>query len=104
MLRSGRFQVWRSILESQSVIKEGCRRRIGDGMDTRVWQVPWLPYTNNGYLITLILDELKYMTVRDLMNDNHSNWDVDVLQDLCTDRDKELIQQIPIPITPKLDT
>lgn len=44
------------------------------------------------------------MTVKGLMNDNHSNWDVDILQDLCNDRDKKLIQQIPLPIVPKLDT
>lgn len=29
--------VWRSILESQAVVRQGCRRRIGDGKDTRVW-------------------------------------------------------------------
>lgn len=32
--------VWRSILEAQYVIKQGSRKRFGDGADTRVWEVP----------------------------------------------------------------
>lgn len=39
----------RSILESQTIVKQGSRRRIGNGEDTEVWSVPWLPCVHNGY-------------------------------------------------------
>lgn len=50
--------VWRSILESQDFIRQGCRRIIGDGKSTKIWQVPWLPCTVNGLLTTDMLVEL----------------------------------------------
>lgn len=30
--------IWRSILEAQTVMKQGCRKRIGNGEDTKVWK------------------------------------------------------------------
>ncbi|XP_074377352.1 putative mitochondrial protein AtMg00310 [Apium graveolens] len=51
-LGSNPSYVWRSILQPQHVIKQGCRRRIGDGEDTNIWKVPWLPCLQNGYLTT----------------------------------------------------
>lgn len=32
--------VWRSIIEAQDAVRQGCRRRIGDGQCTKVWHVP----------------------------------------------------------------
>lgn len=46
--------MWRSILESQEILKQGIRRRIGDGEDTDVWKVPWLPCVENGYITTIM--------------------------------------------------
>lgn len=44
--------VWRSIMEAREEVKQGCRRRIGDGKSTQVWEIPWLPCSSNGYLTT----------------------------------------------------
>lgn len=60
--------VWRSIFASQAVIKQGCRKRIGDGKGTKVWQVPWLPCANNGYLTSEIYPELTDVTVDSLFD------------------------------------
>lgn len=51
-LGSNPSYVRRSIFQAQTMMKQCVRRRIGDGMDTRVCKVPWLPDANNGYLIT----------------------------------------------------
>lgn len=96
--------MWHSILESQSVISEGCRKRIGNGEDTRIWKVSWFPCLENGYLTTEIYSELEEATVHGLMNEDKIGWDEAVLLDLCNDRDRKLIQQIPIPICKKPDS
>lgn len=44
--------MWRSILSAQEFVKQGCRKRIGNGDSTKVWKVPWLPCTDNGMLTT----------------------------------------------------
>lgn len=33
----------RSIMATQDVMKQGARRKIGDGHETRIWKIPWLP-------------------------------------------------------------
>lgn len=38
------------------------------------------------------------------MDEHGSKWDEDVLNDLCNDRDKRLIKQIPIPIRSRSDS
>ncbi|XP_074352000.1 putative mitochondrial protein AtMg00310 [Apium graveolens] len=32
--------IWRSLMEAMDVVKAGARRKIGDGCETRVWNVP----------------------------------------------------------------
>ena len=89
--------MWRSIMASQELVKQGCRRKIGDGKNTRVWQIPWLPCAENGFLTSEFHNELKDVVVHNLMEEGLKRWDDDILKDLCNDRDRELIQQIPIP-------
>ncbi|KAL8110377.1 hypothetical protein AgCh_026191 [Apium graveolens] len=89
--------VWRSLMEAQVVLKRGCRKRIGDGRSTKIWKVPWLPCKINGCLETPMLENLHQALVQGLMTENGSNWDDEILRDLCNDRDKNLIKQIPIP-------
>lgn len=96
--------VWRSIFESQAVIKQGCRRRIGDGKDTKVWQVPWLPCVNNGYLTSDVYPELKDVTVDSFFDADSRNWDANMLNDLCNERDRALVYQVPIPMRSKNDS
>lgn len=96
-LGSNPSYVWRSLLESQAVIRQGSRRRIGNGKSTRIWQVPWLPCPENGYLTTEMPEELKDAMVEGLFVENHRVWDEEVIQDIINVRDRELIMQIPIP-------
>lgn len=89
--------MWRSIMASQELVNQGCRRKIGDGKNTRVWQIPWLPCVKNGFFTSKFHNKLKDIVVHNLMEEGHKGWDEDLLKDLCNDRDRELIQQIPIP-------
>ncbi|XP_074347622.1 uncharacterized protein LOC141686487 [Apium graveolens] len=96
--------VWRSILETQEVVRQGCRRRIGDGKDTRVSQVPWLPDKYNGYLTSAAYPELEHMTVNGLISMDGREWDSDIITELCNERDVSLIYQVPIPMRIRSDS
>lgn len=61
---------WGSIIAAQEIVRQGCKRRIGDGKTTRVWQVPWLPCLENGYVTTEMPEELKDIKVHGLLNDS----------------------------------
>lgn len=50
--------MWKSILAAQELVKNGCRKYIGNGESTRVWKIPWLPDVGNGYLTTTMPTEL----------------------------------------------
>lgn len=51
------------------MIRQGGRRRIGDREDTRVWEVPWLPYVDNGFITIEMPEVLRTVTVQSLMDD-----------------------------------
>lgn len=38
------------------------------------------------------------------MNENDTDWDDEILYDFCNNRDRELIQQIPIQVRKREDT
>ncbi|XP_019190786.1 PREDICTED: uncharacterized protein LOC109185261 [Ipomoea nil] len=58
--------VWRSIMTSQSLIRSGCRRRIGNGRTTKVWEHPWLPDSQNPFVLTDQVTQLPDLMVADL--------------------------------------
>lgn len=96
--------IWRSLMESLEVVKAGVRRKIGTGEATRVWQVPWLPDKENGYLTSCMQDQLRDIPVRSLMDETGKRWDFDVIDDLFNARDAALIKRIPIPMRDKQDS
>ncbi|XP_062089022.1 uncharacterized protein LOC133795584 [Humulus lupulus] len=86
--------IWRSILASQELIRQGAAVRIGDGQSINVLEVPWLPspdpyvHTNSSVLVN--------KKVAQLMTADQREWDEDLLQDLFIDRDVGIIRNIPI--------
>lgn len=48
-------------------------------------------------------EKLKDARVEGLLVGDHMEWDVEVLQDICNERDCELIKQIPLPQSSKED-
>lgn len=73
------------------MIRQGCRRRIGDGKTIKVWHVPWLPSTDNGYVTSVMYPELADITVDTLINIEEQTCDAAIVNELCNDRDKQLI-------------
>lgn len=78
------------------MVKQGVRKRIGDGKDTRVWKVQWLPSYENGFVTSETYKEVKNVTVNSLMQVGQREWDIDILEDLFNERDRQLIVQVPL--------
>lgn len=70
----------------------------------KVWKVPWLPSVENGFMTTEMYAGMEQVTVQSFMSENGTIWDDDILNDLCNERDRLLIRQIPIPMRMKEDT
>ncbi|XP_074266999.1 uncharacterized protein LOC141590298 [Silene latifolia] len=58
---------WRGILEALDVLKCGWRKRIGDGLSTRVWEDAWLPETQTGRIVSPRVQGREDMVVADLI-------------------------------------
>ncbi|KAL8113302.1 hypothetical protein AgCh_020567 [Apium graveolens] len=86
------------------MVKQGSRRRIGDGEQTNVWHIPWLPGDNNGCLTSEMPQELEHIRVVNLMETGSIRWDEEVLNDICNERDTKLIKSIPIPAQSREDS
>lgn len=57
-------------MEAKEVVRAGGRRKIGNGKETRVWDVPWLASKDNGCVTTEMPDYLKDITVSMLMDES----------------------------------
>ncbi|XP_019158886.1 PREDICTED: uncharacterized protein LOC109155714 [Ipomoea nil] len=95
--------VWRSIMASQSLIRSGCRRRIGDGRTSRLWSHPWLPDPQNPFVLTDHVAQHTELLVSDLLDHDQGKWNHELVTQLFDPRDVELIFQIPVSVNFKDD-
>ncbi|XP_062100071.1 uncharacterized protein LOC133805941 [Humulus lupulus] len=87
--------IWRSIMEAHHVVKKGATVRIGSGETVSILSDPWLPDIANSFIQTThpALNDKK---VSQLMVRGSNMWDNDILLDIFSDRDINLITTIPI--------
>ncbi|XP_019170533.1 PREDICTED: uncharacterized protein LOC109166099 [Ipomoea nil] len=86
---------WRGIVAGQEVLRRGLARRIGDGMDTKIWGWNWLASSSGTGLHTPCIDELKEARVQGLLNEQ-GEWEEGVIQDLFQSEDVHRILSTPI--------
>lgn len=103
-LGSNPSYMWRSIMAAEDLVRQGSRRCIGDGEDTKVWDVQWLLCKENGGLTTDMPRQLEHIKVASLMATTKNRLDDDILQDICNERDVGLIKSIPLSIQGKGDS
>lgn len=103
-LGSNPSYVWHGIHQAMDVVRAGARRKIGDGEDTMVWKVPWLPDERNGFISTDEYNQLENIKVSHLMSVDDKSWDIELLNDLFCARDIELIRRTPIPMRESRDS
>lgn len=94
---------WRSIISVKDVIKMGARRLIGDGKESRIWGVPWIPSLPGGTIFSVNSDdEGKPVYVSDLMVED--GWNGELLNEYFTEEEAQAIKKVFIPSFPRQDT
>lgn len=88
--------VWRSLLSTQKLIRDGARIRIGSGKQTSIWYDPWLPDKKNPLIESEIIPHLALDTVDSLRISENGDWDIDLVKDLFNERDQKLIFSVPL--------
>ncbi|XP_073137573.1 uncharacterized protein [Henckelia pumila] len=88
--------VWRSLQSTKELIKKGARKRIGSGCQTKIWGDPWLPDQVNPCIESVCSQGLESSTVSSLRSAVDGSWDIDIIQDLFSERDQRLILSIPL--------
>ncbi|XP_019161422.1 PREDICTED: uncharacterized protein LOC109158058 [Ipomoea nil] len=89
--------VWSSLLETKGIIQRNTQWRIGNGLSVRIWHDKWLPDAANPMVTTPPFPHLHNATVNSLMNNQGTDWDVEVVRDIFNTRDAQLILSVPIP-------
>ncbi|XP_073121019.1 uncharacterized protein [Henckelia pumila] len=88
--------VWRSIWSTQGLLRQGARIRIGSGKQTCIWKDPWLPDKINPFISSGGHPDLINLTVGSLRVAENGAWDLDIVRDLFSERDQQLIISLPL--------
>ncbi|XP_074342398.1 uncharacterized protein LOC141679917 [Apium graveolens] len=87
--------VWRSIFETQEMLKKYTGRRVGSGNNIDVLHDPWLPCVDDPYIHTSH-EAINGRKVNSLMVADQDRWDTELINDMFTERDANLILSIPL--------
>lgn len=71
MLHNPSF-IWRGMWAVQSILKQGCRRSIGNGVDTIIGSDPWLPVDEHPYVQSALHESIYEAPVSSLLNEQVS--------------------------------
>lgn len=82
--------VWRSIWESNMVIKAGARWKVGNRIKVKILNQPWLNDAVNAYVRTEV-QSLEQATVAQLLSADGDQWDNETIEDLFNLRDQQCI-------------
>ncbi|XP_074297338.1 uncharacterized protein LOC141628049 [Silene latifolia] len=94
ILGSNPSYTWRGILEARDMLRSGWRRRIGDGLSTRVWGDAWLPGTQTGCIISPQVPGREGMMVAELLEVNGNGWNDALLDTMFLPFERERIRNI----------
>lgn len=94
---------WRSILAGKTVLARGLRYQIGNGCDVSIWDDPWLPLPYNFKPFSPPKANTEHWKVKELMNQDSLDWNKNVVEDLFTKMEADIILSIPLSLCNKKD-
>ncbi|KAJ0075170.1 hypothetical protein Patl1_34400 [Pistacia atlantica] len=90
--------IWRSVMAARSVLESGLMWRIGDGSKVKIWQDKWLPSASSFKIQSQCLDMDPEAKVATLIDPQSKSWKLDLLKDLFSESEVDIICRIPISI------
>uniref|UniRef100_A0A7N2KX33 Reverse transcriptase n=1 Tax=Quercus lobata TaxID=97700 RepID=A0A7N2KX33_QUELO len=85
---------WEELTKSK--LEGGCRWRIGNGKAVRIWQNHWLPRKNPPQVLSPMVDTLAHAKVEILIDKSTRQWNHELVDDIFTPVEAELIKAIPL--------
>ncbi|GKV19445.1 hypothetical protein SLEP1_g29706 [Rubroshorea leprosula] len=83
---------WKGIWEARYILQAGCRRRIGNGRSTRVWEYPWLLGSSCFNIVTPRPDGCEVEWVLELIDDVMHSWRRQLVYQLFSEYETDLQQ------------
>ncbi|CAN1844985.1 Transposon TX1 uncharacterized 149 kDa protein [Linum perenne] len=94
--------VWKSIRESQTIVGQGFRWRLGNGRSVGIWKEPWLREEGNCRVETEAEEGLEHWKVSDLAATDGRSWDDEIVRSVFVDRDIDAILKLR-PLRPDME-
>lgn len=82
-------------MEAQVLLKQGAVRRVGSGTNVDILNDPWLPHFEDPYVHSEHM-ALIGRKVGALLIPGQNEWDIDLIENIFTERDSRLILSIPL--------
>lgn len=95
--------VWRSLIASRSLLKEGSRWIIGNGWQVKIWKDKWLQRSTSYYIQSPISQLHEEARVADLVDHTNHSWKSDLINQLFIPDDVKVISTIPLSIIDRDD-
>ncbi|CAN1219081.1 hypothetical protein LINPERPRIM_LOCUS1517 [Linum perenne] len=96
--------VWKSIHAAKEVIRNGSRWKIGDGTKICVWNEPWLAREGNRRINSIPTEDMRNLSVADLLIPGLQEWDEELLEITFDADDVQAILATPPPTSRSMDT
>ncbi|GKV46603.1 hypothetical protein SLEP1_g53576 [Rubroshorea leprosula] len=87
---------WRSIWYSAALLKQGCRRLIGDGRSTKIWGDPWLSGNMQFYVQSPRPQGCDLRFVSELIDEETTSWRRDLVLETFNAHEAQLILAMPL--------
>lgn len=94
---------WRSILAGREILTKGLRFQIGNGNKVSIWNDPWLPLPHNFKPFSLPMKGTEDWLVEDIIDLESKEWIKDLIEELFSDMEADLIFRIPLSLRPSED-
>ncbi|XP_027096192.1 uncharacterized protein [Coffea arabica] len=95
------FWLWRSLMGARELVNLGTRRKIGNGMNTNIWEDSWIPGNLNGRVTTTRDMDNGLHKVHELIC--HKTWNTNLVFKIFNPQDAERILATPISLAGKED-
>ncbi|GLT95180.1 hypothetical protein SLE2022_128760 [Rubroshorea leprosula] len=86
---------WKGIWEARYILQVGCRRRIGNGRSTRVWEDPWLPGSSCFNVVTPRPNGCEVEWVSELIDDVTHSWRRELVDQLFSEYEAQILSNHP---------
>ena len=89
-------QSWKNVLKGGDVLLRGAQWRIGNRAKVSIWKDARLPSLEHPKIRSPVVDLFSKVSINSLFSPTRNTWNVDLLHQLFSNQEVELIKKIPL--------